>query len=122
MNKKAVSMYNARQIAKSNREVADAIREQTKIQEKISENEIKSKDRVDISRDEYEEMKEKIKFLEIINNNYKEILSKFKIPTNIKIIPDSFNTFEMPDPASLITTFVIKFKVDVLDQKEENWY
>ena len=42
MNKKAISMYNAKQIAESNELIAQAIKEQTKVKKEISENEIKS--------------------------------------------------------------------------------
>ena len=108
MNKKAVSMYNARQIAKSNEEIAWAIREQTKNQEKNSENEIKSKDRVNISLEEYERMKKEIEELKNENYSYENYFKRLNFPYDVKPIVGTIETRTFKNPDRLTTTYLIK--------------
>ncbi len=101
MNKKAVSMYNARQIAKSNEEVAWAIREQTK-----------SKDRVDISLEEYERMKKEIEELKNENYSYKNYFKRLNFPYDVKPIAGTIETRTFKNPDRLTTTYLIKMECE----------
>lgn len=60
-----------------------------KSRECISENEIKARNRVDISLEEYEEMKCKISDLKWENNNLRELFKDFKDLVKLDVIPDS---------------------------------
>jgi hypothetical protein len=101
MNKKAVSMYNARQIAKSNEEIAWAIREQTK-----------SKDRVDISLEEYEHMKKEIEELKNENHSYENYFKRLNFPYDAKIIPSTIETRTVKNTDRLTTTYLIKMECE----------
>ena len=114
MNKKLVSMWNAGQIAASNNNIASALREQTRSAEELSEKEIKSKDRVDITLEEYESMKERIKELEADNRYYKQVCSQFNIPDNIRINPETMTLDSFYNPESMTTDYMIRFRA-------ENW-
>ena len=66
-----------------------AIRKLTQTLDDISKREIKVRDRVDISLEEYERMKNEIRRLNGENIQMRAVLGKFHIPLDVKIIPDS---------------------------------
>ena len=78
MNKHTISIYNAQIIVNSNQQTANAINKQNKVNKEISDNEIKSKNRVDISLEEYEKSKQELFQDTIINNIFNETCEKFQ--------------------------------------------
>lgn len=97
-----------------NRAIARSIREHGKTLESISQNEIKSKDRVDIPLSEYLEMKETIRKQD---NRLRELYCTVKrlgIPLEVidGIVPDSIQVYRDEDLRDFITHYMIKFDVD----------
>lgn len=97
MKKVVANLIAANKIADSNKVLGNNIinsnRELGERLQKISNAEIKSKDRVDISLEEYESMKNKIKTLSYEVDRLNAILGKIKMPLNTEIIPDSIRTY-----------------------------
>ena len=73
-------------------EVATQMQLDRKSREEIAEKEFRVRDRVDISRDEYESMKDEIKRLQIELNYAENKLENFKEVVNLNIVP---NTMEV---------------------------
>lgn len=112
MTKKQIMVRNAYMISSSNNNIARAIEQQNKLNKEKFEQEIKSKDRADISLKEYEDMKETIKKLQSENSYLKDVVSFFQIPDYLKVIPESIMFEEYQNPASLQTHYLIKFKAE----------
>ena len=112
MNKKTISIYNAQWIANSNEQVANAIKEQNKVNKEISDNEIKSKNRVDISLEEYEKTKKELENLRHENKYLKNILEKFEISSNEKILTESIERRSIFHPERLKNVNYIFFETE----------
>ena len=116
MNEKQVMLFAADMIANSNSELArnisDSNRELGKKLECISKEEIRSRDRVDITLEEYERLKSQIDRLTIEVDRLRSILEKINVPLDKDIIPDSIQTFYCLDPISLTTSFKISFAIN----------
>lgn len=92
-------------ICKSNRELGEKL-------ESISKAEIKSKDRVNISLEEYEKMKREIKSLSYEVDRLTNILTRIDVPLDKEIIPDSIRTHWCDDALYHRHIFRIEFAVD----------
>lgn len=82
--------------------------------------EMKSKDRVDISLNEYTHLQEDYKYYKQRCRNLEELLKKIKIEPFIdKIIKPSLQISTMRDPARLTTRVNIQFDCDGLDIEQD---
>ena len=78
----------------------------------ISREEIKSKDRVDITLEEYENMKREINSLKSEVKYLGSILEKIEAPLDKTIIPDSIRTYYCDDYMNYRRAFRIEFAID----------
>ena len=121
MRKAYAYLMGANTVARSNDRLADTIatsnRKLGERLESISQAEIKSKNRVDISLEEYENMKHTIKSLTYENNEMREILNRIEAPLDKKIIPDSIRTYYCADPMNQRYVFKVEFAIDEWDMK-----
>ena len=108
-------------IAQSNRELGnDILRSNREFGEKlksISDAEIKSKDRVDISLEEYEYMKNTIKSLSYEVDRLSNILNRIEAPLDKEIIPDSVQTYWCDDAIRFRRIFRVEFAINNFDLK-----
>lgn len=122
MTKKTAYLMGANMIAESNRQLGSSIRQSNRELgeklENISKAEIKSKNRVDISLEEYENMKNKIKSLSYEVDRLTKILTRIDVPLDKDIIPDSIKTCWCEDYWNNRVKFIIEFAVDNFDLKE----
>lgn len=79
--------------------------------EKIAEKEIKARDRVDISLEEYENMKKEISELRSSNQFYETVFDRIEIPWDKQIVPDSIHTEWCDHPMDFRRTFKVTFDV-----------
>lgn len=88
-------------IAKSNielgRDIISANTQLSRTLKDISELEIRSKDRVNITLAEYERMKEEISDLSYENRKLRSIFEQIEFPFNEEIVPGSVNVFWADD-------------------------
>ena len=112
MNKKTISIYNAQRIANSNQQVANAIYNQNKVNKEISDNEIKSKNRVDISLEEYEKIKKELENLRYENKYLRNIFEKFELPSNEKILIETIERRSFFHPKRLKNVNYIYFETE----------
>lgn len=116
MKMSVAHLLGADMIAQSNRELGDdIIRSNRELGEKlksISEAEIKSKDRVDISLEEYENMKTEIKDLRHQVNRLCEIFEKIEAPIDRDIIPESVHTWWCDDHINHRHIFRVEFAIN----------
>jgi hypothetical protein len=121
MTKAYAYLKGAQAVAKSNDRLADTIacsnRRLGEKLESISQAEIKSKDRVDITLEEYERMKSEIKRLTYENEGMREILGKIEAPLDKKIIPDSIRTWYCEDIMNCRNIFHVEFAIDEWDMR-----
>lgn len=133
MNKKQAYLMGANMVAQSNRDVAQSNRdlgnliaksnkEYNEKLEEISKAEIKSKNRVDISLEEYETMKKQIEWLEYEVYRLQNIMKKIEIPYDLDIIPDSIETTYCDDHLNFRKIFNIRFAVDDFEIKKNCFY
>jgi len=133
MNKKQVYLMGANMVAQSNRDVAQSNRnlgnliaksnrEYNEKLEEISKAEIKSKNRVDISLEEYETMKKQIEWLEYEVRRLQSIFEKIEFPFNLDVIPDSIETTYCNDHLNFRKIFNIQFAVDDFKFKRKCFY
>ena len=122
MKKSVAHLLGADIIAQSNRELSNDItrsnREFSEKLESISKAEIKSKDRVDISLEEYKSMKSQIKSLSCEVDRLSSILERIKAPLDKEIIPDSIRTFWCDDLMKFRRIFRVEFAIDDFDLRE----
>lgn len=95
-------------ILNANRELGEKL-------ETISNAEIKSKDRVDISLAEYEKMKSKIRALSYEVDRLTHILKRIEVPLDKEIIPDSIETYWSEDAVNRRHIFNVRFAVNDFD-------
>lgn len=81
----------------------------------ISEAELAVRDRVDISRKEYDEMTRKLEKQESEIFRMKEILQGFKLPPDVPICPDSVEFAEEYDPWNRKRWYRFTFAVNEFD-------
>lgn len=98
----------ARSIRESNKTLADSIMEANK-------DDIKARDRVDITLEEYERLKEENRRLNEEVTRLRKILSDIRIPVNIwkRIRLDTIKTSVCHNIRDFIDTFRIEFDVEV---------
>ena len=84
--------------------------EQNRINKERLEFEKKTKDRVDISLNEYEEMKHKIENLTAQNERYSYLLDKIGVNFIDSIEPSTIQVSTMQDPIRLSTRVHIQFE------------
>ena len=118
MKRSLAYLMSADMIAQSNRELGNNIlRSNREFGEKLKsiyDAEIESRDRVDISRKEYEYMKDKIKSLSYEVERLSDILGRIEVPIDEKIIPDSIVTYWCDNHADFKRKFRVEFEVDML--------
>lgn len=123
MTKAYAYLKGAQAVAKSNDRLADTIacsnRRLGEKLESISQAEIKSKDRVDITLEEYERMKSEIKRLTYENEGMREILDRIEVPIHRKIIPDSIRNYCTKDLAHHRYIYTIEFAIDEWDMDKD---
>lgn len=121
MKRNIAHLIGADMIAQSNRELGnDILRSNREFGEKlksISDAEIKSKDRVDISLEEYEYMKNTIKSLSYEVDRLSNILNRIEAPLDKEIIPDSVQTYWCDDAIRFRRIFRVEFAIDNFDLK-----
>ena len=126
MNRKQAYLIGADMIAKSNRDlgnvIAESNREYAKKLEEISKAEIKSKDRVDITLEEYESLKNQVKWLEYEVHRLQSIMKKIEIPYDLDIIPDSIETTYCDDHYNFRKIFNVRFAYNDLGFKKNCFY
>lgn len=119
MNKAMAYLMGADAIAKSNDNLAETIRfsnrELGEKLESISQAEIKSKDRVDITLEEYENMKRTIEKLTFDNRCMRDVLDRIEVPIHRKIIPDSIRNYCTEDRRNFRYIYTIEFAIDEWD-------
>ena len=86
-----------------------------KSREKIAEKEIKARDRVDITLEEYENMKKEIEKLRDTNRFFKAVFDRIEIPWDKNIVVDSVGTFENEDCMNFRRTYLIRLSVDEME-------
>jgi phage tail tape-measure protein len=98
----------ARSIRESNKTLADSIIEANK-------NDVKARDRVDITLEEYERLKEENRLLHEEVTRLRKILTDIRIPVNIweRIKLDTIKTSVCHDIREFVDRFRIEFDVDV---------
>lgn len=123
MNNAMAYLMGADAIAKSNNNLAETIRfsnrELGEKLENISQAEIKSKDRVDITLEEYERMKRTIEKLTFDNRCMSEVLDRIEVPIHRKIIPDSIRNYCTKDLAHHRCIYTIEFAIDEWDMDKD---
>ena len=117
MNKKQAIMYAANGVVKSYNGLGQTIiasnRELGNKLESISKAEIKSKDRVDITLEEYENMKRQISSLTSEVNWLRSILNRIEAPIDKNIVPDSVRTYCRDDILNFNRrVYVVEFAID----------
>lgn len=126
MNKKQAYLIGANMVAQSNRDLGNLIaksnKEYNEKLEEISKAEIKSKNRVDISLEEYETMKKQIEWLEYEVRRLQSIFEKIEFPFNLDVIPDSIETTYCNDHSNFRRIFNIRFAVDDFEIKKNCFY
>lgn len=126
MNKKQAYLMGANMVAQSNRDlgnlIAESNREYARKLKEISDAEIKSKDRVNITLEEYETMKKQIEWLEYEVRRLQSIFEKIEIPYDLDIIPDSIETTYCDDHLNFRKIFNIRFAVDDFEIKKNCFY
>lgn len=119
MRKSSAYLIGANNIAESNRELGEDIvgsnRELARTLKDISDAEIKSKNRVDITLEEYMNMKDEIKALTYERDRLSNILRRIEIPFNKEIILDSIRTYYDNNYKDFRTRHRIEFEVDDLN-------
>lgn len=115
--RKDVSLANA--IIQSNRELCERI---TSIQGDnyirhrdncdLIKSEIRARDRVDISLEEYDRMQDTMTALRMENERLRTILEKIEVPLDKPIIPGSIQTMYCQDPTNFKRKFRIEFEID----------
>lgn len=118
MRKSSAYLIGSNNIAESNRELGDDIigsnRELARTLKDISDAEIKSKNRVDITLEEYMNMKDEIKALTYERDRLSNLLRRIEIPFNKEIILDSIRTYYEDNRKDFKTKYRIEFEVDNL--------
>lgn len=97
----------ARIIARSNEE-------HDKTLKSISEAEIKARDRVDISRDEYEQMKSELERLRRNTEHMNKMIMRMGIPAEVidAIDLSSIEVYQNHDPIRMRTGYHVRFATD----------
>ena len=98
----------ARITAKANEKLGEKL-------ESISKEEIKSKDRVDITLEEYLKMRERIQTLEEKNSRMSILINRIGIPIEEldKIDPNTLNVYQNVNPTRFTKRYQIVFDVEV---------
>lgn len=126
MNRNQAYLIGADMIVRSNRDLGNVIarsnREYAQKLEEISKAEIKSKDRVDITLEQYEAMKDEIESLTYEVERLRNILVRIDIPIHLNIIPDSIETSYCKDHLNYKRIFDIRFAVDEGEMHRNGYY
>ena len=122
MKKSAAFLMGSGMIAQSNKmlgnNILNANRELGEKFEAISNAEIKSKDRVDISLAEYEKMKSEIRSLSYEVDRLTHILKRIDVPLDKEIVPNSIETCWCEDAINRRHIFNVRFAVNDFDLME----
>lgn len=103
----------------SNKDLSSSIKESSETLAKsiteASKDEIKARDRVDITLEEYEQLKEEVKVLRQENRELRNILGSFRFPINLwrRVKVDTIKTSVCHNVRDFIDTFRIEFDADV---------
>lgn len=120
MKRSLAYLMSADMIAQSNRELGNnIIRSNRELGEKlksISDAEIESRDRVNISLKEYKDMQNKIRLLSHEVDRLTNILNKIEIPLDEDIIIDSIEVFQSDNRKDFKRIFDIRFETDILHE------
>lgn len=101
----------ARIIAQSNEA---SVKEHNETLKAISDAEIKARDRVDISRDEYEQMKHELEHLRLQNSHMNKMIIRMGIPAEVidAIDLDTIDLHLTYDPMRMRTWYRVHFGVN----------
>ena len=103
----------------SNKDLSSSIKDSSETLAKsiteASKDEIKARDRVDITLEEYERLKEENKLLQMKVKDLYMILDSFRFPVNLykRVKVDTIKTSVCHNVRDFIDTFRIEFDVDV---------
>lgn len=126
MNKKQAYLMGANMVAQSNRDLGNIIaksnKEYAEKLKEISDAEIKSKNRVNITLEEYEAMKKQIEWLEYEVHRLQNIMKKIEIPYDLDIIPDSIETTYCDDHCNFRKIFNVRFAYNDWEVKKNCFY
>lgn len=109
MNKKTCFSQSSEDLARS---IAVTYRELGEKLKAISEEEIRARDRVNITRNEYEAMRHKIASLESEVIYLRSILEKIEAPLDKNIIPDSIRTYYSDGLWDCKRVFRVEFAIE----------
>ena len=122
MRKAYAYLTGANAVAQSNDRLAETIADSNrKLGEKlesISQAKIKSKNRADITLEEYENMKRTIEKLTFDNRCMREVLNRIEVPLGRKIIPDSIRNYCTEDRMNHRYIYAIEFAIDEWDMMD----
>ena len=103
-------------IAQSNMQLGEDIlranREHDRTLKSISDAEIKSKDRVDITLEEYENMNKQIRSLSYEVERLSDILRRIEVPLDKEIVPDSIRSYWCDNVFDFKRKFRIEFDIE----------
>ena len=110
------SLLGTDMIAKSNRQLGNDIllanRELGRTLKDISDDDIKARDRVDITLKEYEDMKDKISSLSYEVNRLRNILERIEVPLDKEIVPNSIRSYWSDSIRDFKRKFMIEFEIE----------
>lgn len=91
--------------------------------EAANDKEIKARDRVNISLEEYNKLVAKVRILETENSNYRKFFKVLGVPYDLPIIPESaILRKELSSPLSIDTQkYQIEFDVRINELNQCNW-
>lgn len=114
MFNKFVTIHDNRSVKDAARMTAKALREHDDTLKSVSHAEIKSKDRVDISLAEYEQLKTELAHLRSENSRLRIAFLNIGIPAEIinMIIPDSIKVHRCDDYRDFKMHYRVTFDVD----------
>lgn len=115
MFNKYIIQDNSRGILEASARVTAEMRRDRESREKIAHEEIKARDRVDITLEEYENMKQEIKELRDTNRFFKAVFDRIEIPWDKNIVVDKITTFEGNDNMNFRRTYLIHLSVDEME-------
>lgn len=103
-------------IVESNRQLSDDIwranKQLSNTLQNISDADIKARDRVNITLEEYESMKNKISSLSYEVDRLRKILERIEAPLDKEIIPDSIRSYWCDDIRDFKRKFIVEFEIE----------
>lgn len=110
---------NAQTVKDAARLLSEAYAKHDNTLRDISDNEIKSKDRVDISLEEYDQLKNELAILRSENYSLKDTLTRIGIPFEVMadVIPSSIKVQRCEDCIGFETSYRVTFSVRDIERR-----